>query len=61
MYKCPDYAGELKKVWNITVTLIPIVSGALGIVPKDLWKKAGGIDDQRKGGNYTDHIIVMII
>ena len=26
---------ELKKLWNIKVTVIPIVVGALGMVPKE--------------------------
>ena len=29
-----DLARELKKLWNIIVTVIPIVIGALGIVTK---------------------------
>ena len=31
-----DLARELKKLWNMKVTIIPIVIGALGIVPKGL-------------------------
>ena len=29
-----DLARELKKLWNMRVTVIPIVIGALGMVPK---------------------------
>ena len=31
-----DFARELKKLWNIKVTIIPIVIGALGTVTKGL-------------------------
>ena len=31
-----DLAGELKKMWNMKVTIIPIVIGALGTVTKGL-------------------------
>ena len=30
-----DLAKELKKLWNMKVTVIPIVIGALGIVTKN--------------------------
>ena len=40
--KLNDYlylARELKKLWNINVTVILIIVGALGMVPKNLaWK-----------------------
>ena len=36
--KYPDLASELKKLWNMKVTIIPIVSGALGTVIKGLVK-----------------------
>ena len=31
-----DFAWELKKLWNMKVTVIPIVTGTLGTVPKGL-------------------------
>ena len=34
--KCSDLAGERKKLWNIKVTVIRIVIGALGIANKIL-------------------------
>ena len=34
-----DLAGELKKPWNIQVTVIPIVVNALGTVPKGLERR----------------------
>ena len=33
-----DLARELKKLWNMQVTIIPIVIGALGTVTKGLLK-----------------------
>ena len=33
-----DLARESKKLWNMRVTVIPIVVGALGMVPKNLEK-----------------------
>ena len=35
-YKYLDLARELKKLWNMKVTVIPVVIGALGIVIKGL-------------------------
>ena len=37
----PDLARELKKLWNMKATVIPIVIGALEIVPKNLEKRFG--------------------
>ena len=42
-----DLAGELKKLWNIKVTIIPIVTGAFGTVTKGLLK---GLKDLEVGG-----------
>ena len=33
-----DLARELKKLWNMKVTIVPIVIGALGTMTKGLWK-----------------------
>ena len=33
-YKYLDLSKELKKLWNIKMTVIPIVIGALGTIPK---------------------------
>ena len=33
-----DFARELKKLWNMKVTVIPVVIGALGTVTKGLIK-----------------------
>ena len=34
-----DFAWELNKLWNIKVTIIPIVTGTLGTVTKGLIKR----------------------
>ena len=42
-----DLARELKKLWNMKVTIIPIVIGAFGTVIKGLLK---GLEDLEIGG-----------
>ena len=42
-----DLARELKKLWNMKVTIIPIVIGAFGMVTKGLLK---GLGDLEVGG-----------
>ena len=42
-----DLARELKKLWNMQVTIIPIVIGAFGTVAKGLLK---GLEDLEVGG-----------
>ena len=42
-----DLARELKKLWNMQVTIIPIVVGAFGTVTKGLLK---GLEDLEVGG-----------
>ena len=39
-----DLARELKKLWSIKVTIIPIVNGAFGIVTKGLLKRLEGLE-----------------
>ena len=41
-----DLARELKKLWNVKVTIIPIVIGAFGTVTKGLLK---GLEDLKVG------------
>ena len=45
--KYPDLAREPKKLWNMQVTIIPIVIGAFGTVTKGLLK---GLEDLEVGG-----------
>ena len=42
-----DLARELKKMWNIKVTIIPIMIGSFGTVTKGLLK---GLEDLEVGG-----------
>ena len=42
-----DLARELKKLWNMQVTIIPIVIGAFGTVTKGLLKR---LEDLKVGG-----------
>ena len=42
-----DFARELKKIWNMKMTIIPIVIGAFGTVTKGLLK---GLEDFEVGG-----------
>ena len=42
-----DLARELKNLWNMQVTIIPIVIGAFGTVTKGLLK---GLDELEVGG-----------
>ena len=42
-----DLARELKKLWNIQVTIIPVVIGAFGTVTKGLLK---GLEDLEVSG-----------
>ena len=42
-----DFARELKKLWNMKVTIIPNVIGVFGMVTKGLLK---GLDDLEVGG-----------
>ena len=39
-----EIARELKKLWNMKVTIIPIVIGALGTVTKGLLKCLGNLE-----------------
>ena len=41
-----DLASELKKLWNMRVTIVPIVIGAFGTVTKGLHK---GLEDLEVG------------
>ena len=45
-------ARELKNLWNMKVTMIPIVISALGRVPKELVE---GLDDLKIRGRVEDH------
>ena len=42
-----DIAKELKRLWNLKVTVIPIVIGVLGMIPQDLVR---GLEEFKIGG-----------
>ena len=43
-----DLARELKKLWNMKITIVPIMIGALGTITKGLLKGLENLDvDQR--------------
>ena len=43
-----DLARELKKLWNIKVTIVPNVIGALGTITKGLLKGLGDLEVGRR-------------
>ena len=42
-----DLARELKKLWNMKVTVIPVVVDALGTIPKGIGKETGRLRNKR--------------
>ena len=53
-----DYARELKKLWNMKVTIVPIVIGALGTITKGLLK---GLEDLQVGGRVETIQITALL
>ena len=49
-----DLARELKKPWNMKVTIVPIVIGALGTITKGLLKGREDLEDWRTGRDYLN-------
>ena len=49
-----DLARELKKLWNMQVTIIPIVIGAFGTVTKG----TGGLGNWRTSGDHPNDSII---
>ena len=43
-----DLARELKKLWNMKITFIPIVIGALGTFIKGLIKGLGDLEKKKR-------------
>ena len=50
-----DIARELKRLWNMKVTVIPIVVGALGTFTKSVEKETVRTRDQSKNWNHWDY------
>ena len=53
-----DLAGELKKLWNMKVTIIPIVIGAFYTVTKGLSKGPGGLGNKRTSEDHPNYYII---
>ena len=53
-----DLARELKKLWNMQVTIIPIVIGAFGTVTKGLLKGLEDLEVGRTGGDHPNDSII---
>ena len=59
--KYVDLAREMKKLWNMKVTIIPIVIGAHGTVTKGLvGTRTGGVGNNRTSGDHPNCNIVEI-
>ena len=46
--KYPDFARVQNKLWNMKVTVIPIVKGALGTITKGLLKRQEDIEIRKQ-------------
>ena len=55
-----DLARELKKLWNMKVTIVPIVIGAFGIITKRIIKGPGVLERWRTSGDNRDMNIPII-
>ena len=52
-----DLARELKKLWNMKVTIVPIVIGALGTISTGLLKRPGGLGSWWTCSDYPNDSI----
>ena len=59
-YKYLILAWELKKLWNMKVTVILFVIGTLGTVTQGLVKRIGGLRNKRTSGEHPNYSIVQI-
>ena len=55
-----NLARELKILWNMKVTIKPIVIGALGTVTKRISTRSGGLGNYRTGGDHQNYCIIEI-
>ena len=53
-----DLARELKKLWNMKVTIVPIVIGAFGTITKGLLK---GLEDLEVGGRVETIQMISLL
>ena len=56
--KYPDLAREIKKLWNMKVTIVPMVIGALGTMNKGLLK---ALEDLEVGGRLYIYIYIYTL
>ena len=56
--KYRDLARELKKLWNMKVTIIPIVIGDFGTVTKGIIKGPGRFGNWRPRGDHPNNSII---
>ena len=49
-----------KKIWNMKVTVMPIVSGALGTITKKIGKETEGIGNKNRSGDNPNYGIMKI-
>ena len=52
-----DLARKLKKLWNMKVTIVPIVIGALSTIIKRIIKRPGRLGSWRTGRDYPNDSI----
>ena len=55
-----DLTLELKNLWNMEVTVTPIVTGVLGINPKGLKKILEDVTNKGQVENHPDYSIIKI-
>ena len=61
MVKYLDFARELKKLWNMKVTVIPIIIGQILVQsPKDFDIRTGGLGNKRMSGDHPNYSIIKI-
>ena len=59
--KYEDLARELKTLWNMKVTVIPTVIGALGTIPKGVVKGQEQLKNKRTCGDHPNNTALFAI
>ena len=60
-YKYLHLAQEMKKLWNMKVTIIPIVICTFGAVPKELIKGLKDLEIRRRVETIQTNYIIEIV
>ena len=55
-----DHTRELKKLWNMKMTIIPILIWVIGSVTKIITKGAGGLRNKRISEDHPNDCIIEI-